>query len=67
MEKMREMIHQNASGATELASSAEQMKSQAEKFQDIVGRFKLNGAIGMEAKPEIEAGTADGSEDKLLE
>ena len=45
MEKMKNMIHQNASGATELASSAEQMKMQAVSFQDIVGRFKFNGSF----------------------
>jgi len=43
MEKMREMISQNASGAAELASSAEQLSAQADRFQLIVGRFKLNG------------------------
>jgi signal transduction histidine kinase len=44
MEKMREMIHQNASGATELASSAEQLRSQADRFQEIVGKFVLDDA-----------------------
>jgi hypothetical protein len=41
---MREMIHQNASGTTELASSAEQMSTQAERFQQLVSRFALNGS-----------------------
>jgi methyl-accepting chemotaxis protein len=44
MEKMREMIHQNASGSVELASSAEKLSSQAERFQHIVGKFTVNGA-----------------------
>jgi methyl-accepting chemotaxis protein len=44
MEKMREMIHQNASGTAELATSAEQLNSQSESFQQIVGRFMLNGS-----------------------
>jgi len=42
MEKMREMIHQNASGSTELAASAEQLRSQAGRFQEIVGKFVLD-------------------------
>ena len=39
---MREMIHQNASGSTELASSAEQLRSQADRFQELVGKFVID-------------------------
>ncbi|HSQ77593.1 MAG TPA: hypothetical protein VLN91_01765, partial [Nitrospirota bacterium] len=42
MEKMREMVHQNASGSTELASSAEQLRSQADQFKELVGKFLLD-------------------------
>jgi hypothetical protein len=41
MEKMRDMIHQNASGTAELAASADELNSQANSFQEIVSRFKL--------------------------
>jgi methyl-accepting chemotaxis protein len=44
MEKMRSMIQQNASASAELASSSEQMKANADRFLEIVGRFKLNGS-----------------------
>ena len=54
MEKMREMIQQNASASTQLASSSEEMRTQAEKFQGIVGRFVLNG------HGEIETGIVKG-------
>jgi hypothetical protein len=61
MEKMREMIHQNASGSVELASSTEKLSSQAERFQHIVGRFLLNGAEKAEKNSREFSG--DGNED----
>jgi hypothetical protein len=41
---MREMVHQNTSASVELASSAEQLNSQADKFQQIVSRFIFDGS-----------------------
>ena len=41
---MREMIHQNASAAVELASSAEQMSVQSERFLQVVDSFKLDNS-----------------------
>ena len=71
MEKMREMIHQNASGTVELASSAEQLSSQADKFQQIVGKFILDGSEGTagfqrKKKPEKHDG-GHGSANKTIE
>jgi methyl-accepting chemotaxis protein len=43
MEKMRSTIQQNASASVEMASSAEQLRANADHFQEIVGRFRLNG------------------------
>ena len=42
MEKMREMIHQNASGTTEQAATADKLNSQADKFQKIIRTFVVS-------------------------
>ncbi len=41
MEKMRDMIHENATGTAELATAADELNSQANSFQKIVSRFKV--------------------------
>ena len=43
IEKVREMVQSNASGAIQLASSAEQLSKQSGDLQGIVERFALNG------------------------
>jgi methyl-accepting chemotaxis protein len=50
MESMRVMVQQNASGSVEMASSAEQLRAQADRFQQVVGRFNLNGDHGGEGR-----------------
>jgi hypothetical protein len=66
MEKMREMIQQNASGATELAASADQLSSQGEKLQELVSRFVLNGAYEkpVAVRPVKQHSKGDGSDGK---
>ncbi|MBI4688651.1 MAG: MCP four helix bundle domain-containing protein [Nitrospirae bacterium] len=63
MEKMRSMIQQNASAAVELASSAEQLRANSNRFQDIVGRFQINGNghDKVEAVVKKRAGKSDGN------
>jgi len=69
MEKMRTTLHENAAGtlelaksaeqlsqhgATELAASVEQLRSQADRFQELVGKFVLDDGDRTAAKPMLK-------------
>ena len=50
VEKLRDMVKKNASSATELAASAEQLSRQSDTLTDVAGKF----AIGEDAsKPKL--------------
>jgi methyl-accepting chemotaxis protein len=45
MEKVRTVVHQNASGTLELAAAAEQLRVQAGRFAEAVGRVAADGTV----------------------
>ena len=62
VEKLRDMVQQNASSATELAASAEQLSRQSDTLTGVAGRFILDEETArpkmQTVKKEINKGSA---------
>jgi hypothetical protein len=57
-ERMKEMVQVNSAGSTRLASSAQELASQAEALQETVGRFQVDPARPVAFVPRRAAGAA---------
>jgi hypothetical protein len=67
---MRNMVHQNASGTAELAASAEEMRSQADRFLEIVSQFQIGeggelAAPARSARKALQAGARGGDKGSI--
>jgi len=51
----------NTASAEEVASTAEELSSQAQEMLDLLSRFKLKGTAGIAQQPVVEAPTAQHS------
>ncbi|MBI5875143.1 MAG: hypothetical protein HZB81_04755 [Deltaproteobacteria bacterium] len=50
MEKLRDMVKQNASSSTELAASAEQLSRQSDSLTEVAGRCSIDDTTGQKVK-----------------
>jgi methyl-accepting chemotaxis protein len=50
-ERMKDMVQQNTSGSMKLASSSQELASQAEGLQEVVSRFHIDQAPRAAAPP----------------